>query len=540
MSSVLTTKLDFWIKHSKNVLFVGKHGVGKTNMVAEAFNRHKLNWRYFSASTMDPWVDFVGVPKERTDNKLPEQFEIIKELASINLELAYEWVQSNWKLSDSSAKQVVDHALNRKNGLTYLDLVRPQTFAAGEVEALFFDEYNRSPKKVRNAVMELIQFKSINGMKFPNLKMVWAAINPDDDEDDTYDVERLDPAQADRYHVTVLVPYKPNAMWFRSEYGNQMADAAIQWWDDLSKEEKNKISPRRLQYALDVYRERGDMKDILPLTSNVSKLITALNTGPIGDKLEALMKKDPSHARTFLQNENNYSSSMKLIKESKTLMNYFLPLLPKEKMSSLMSENDLICNYIIENSDKVPAFKTVCKEIMGANTNIRLVKKIRRAATINNELAVNFATDDVNEELLKPDPAHFNKLKTLGKKTKSWGDTLNLLVSSPKDTSQQRIQIYDTIASNIPEKQTGDEALLVLEILDHLCFIHFSTHFSSNITTKPFEKLIGIVNHCFETIHENTGEDFKNILKNHGNHFIHLLEKIKEGGLMCKINTELK
>ena len=43
------------------------------------------------------------------------------------------------------------------------------------------DEFSRAHKKVRNAVMELIQFKSINGRKFKNLKIVWAAINPDDD-----------------------------------------------------------------------------------------------------------------------------------------------------------------------------------------------------------------------------------------------------------------------------------------------------------------------------------------------------------------------
>ena len=359
-NNVLTTKLDFWIKHRKNVLFIGKHGVGKTAMVKDAFDRHGLNWRYFSASTMDPWVDFIGVPREKTENKIPEQFEIIKELASLDISLANEWVQANWKLSPESSKRVIDHTLNREQGLTYLDLVRPQTFAAGEVEALFFDEYNRSPKKVRNAVMELIQFKSINGMEFPNLKIVWAAINPDEDENETYDVERLDPAQADRYHVTVEVPYHPNAEWFREKYGQRMGDAAIQWWDDLLEEEKNRISPRRLQYALDVYRERGDMRDILPFTANVSKLTSALNTGPITEKLETLIQsKDVAEARSFLSNENNYAAAMKFIPKSETLTTYFIPLLPKEKMAVLMSDDDKMSNYIIANTDKVPVFKAV-------------------------------------------------------------------------------------------------------------------------------------------------------------------------------------
>jgi hypothetical protein len=527
-NSVLTTKLDFWVKHNKNVLFIGKHGVGKTAMVKDTFDRHGLNWRYFSASTMDPWVDFIGVPREKTDNKIPEQFEIIKELATLDFALAYEWVQSNWKLSEESAKRVVDHAMKREQGLTYLDLVRPQTFAAGEVEALFFDEYNRSPKKVRNAVMELIQFKSINGMKFPNLRFVWAAINPDEDENETYDVERLDPAQADRYHVTVEVPYRPNADWFRGEYGQRVGDAAIQWWDDLGEEDKNRVSPRRLQYALDVYRERGDMRDVLPANINVSKLTTALNTGPITEKLEALMKsKDVAEARTFLNNENNYTAAMKFIPKSETLTAHFIPLLPKEKMAALMNDDDKTCNYIIANTDKVPVFKSVCKEMLNANTNVRLTKKIRRALTENQDLATAFASE--SDDSVPPAESHFNKAKV---GAKSWSATLAELKTAPQDSTQQRIQIYDKIASSVPEKQTADEALATLELLN---VVFSGNQFASSITAKPFEKLMGIVNHCIAEIHRNTGSDWTTILSKHGVHFKTLLEKIKIGGLSSRL-----
>ena len=321
---MISVKLDFWLKHSKNVLFIGKHGVGKTAMVKEAFDRHQLNWRYFSASTMDPWVDFVGVPQAKNDNKLPSDFEIIKELASISPELAYEYIENNWKMSKSAAKNIVEHTLNRPVGFEYLSLVRPQTFN-GEVEALFFDEFNRSPKKVRNAVMELIQFKSINGMKFPKLKVVWAAINPDDEDEAaaglTYDVEKLDPAQSDRFHIKVEVPYKPNAEWFRQKYPPRIVDAAIQWWDELSEENKDLVSPRRLEYALDMYEERGDMRDVLPVNSNVSKLTSSLNQGPITEKLDALKKaNDAAETRSFLQNENNYSAAMKYISKSESFM----------------------------------------------------------------------------------------------------------------------------------------------------------------------------------------------------------------------------
>lgn len=142
----MTKNIDHILAHAvenkMNILLKGAHGVGKTAMVKAAFDAAGLKWKYYSAATMDPWVDFIGVPKEKVD----------------------------------------------EHGNAYLDLVRPRDLAADDVEAIFFDELNRAPKKVRNAVMELIQFKSINGKKFNNLKIVWAAINPDD-EDGTYDVE---------------------------------------------------------------------------------------------------------------------------------------------------------------------------------------------------------------------------------------------------------------------------------------------------------------------------------------------------------------
>lgn len=382
-------KLDYFVKNNKNVLFIGKHGVGKTGMIEELFNRHKLNWRYYSASTMDPWVDFVGVPKEKTENKLPEQFEVIRELAKINFNFACEWIQNNWKMNPESSKQIVSEIVNRKQGLTYLDLVRPHTFATGGIEALFFDEFNRSPKKVRNAVMELIQFKSINGLKFPNLRLVWAAINPDDDEENTYDVEKLDPAQQDRFHVTMMIPYKPNAAWFRQKYGNKIADSAIEWWNQLPKEQQNLISPRRLQYALDFFVNDGDIRDALPLKSGVSKLISALNNGSISDKIsELLTKKDDEETRLFLQNENQYESAMKYIEQSETLISYFIPLIPKEKIAALMNENDKICQFVISNSVKHEVFASVCLEIINAKTNQQLIKRIKRSFTENPELAV--------------------------------------------------------------------------------------------------------------------------------------------------------
>jgi len=307
--------LSFWIKNHYNVLFRGKHGVGKTATILQAFAAHGLKFQYFSASTMDPWVDFIGVPKEKID----------------------------------------------ENGNSYLDLIRPKHFQEDAVEAIFLDEFNRSSKKVRNAVMELIQFKSINGKKFNNLKIIWAAINPEDDEESKYDVEALDPAQFDRFHICVDVPYIPHAPYFREKYGTSMADVAITWWKELSKEQKNLVSPRRLDYACDMHSKGGDIKFVLPNNVNTGKLIIELSSGSISKKLKGLFEtKNEVDSKAFLTIENNYAVSHPYIVKSKEYQTFFLPLLPEEKLISLMAKNRDIENYVFTSYNK---FEDIIKNI---------------------------------------------------------------------------------------------------------------------------------------------------------------------------------
>src|ERR1017187_2594601 len=126
MASVINeARIKQYLALEYNVLFIGLHGVGKTAVVKKVFTEaYGDRWKYFSASTLDPWVDFVGTPKSVDDPR----------------------------------------------GGQVLELIRPKFIKHDEVEAIFLDEFNRAPDKVINAVMELIQFRSINGHKLKNLK----------------------------------------------------------------------------------------------------------------------------------------------------------------------------------------------------------------------------------------------------------------------------------------------------------------------------------------------------------------------------------
>ena len=326
--------IEFWIKNGLNVLLRGRHGVGKTARVLKAWEDNGLKYQYFSASTMDPWVDFIGVPKERTD----------------------------------------------ENGNSYLDLVRPKNFQNDEVEAIFLDEFNRSSKKVRNAVMELIQFKSINGKKFKNLKIIWAAINPDeDDEIAKYDVEALDPAQMDRFHIIIDVAYRPDAEFFRTKYGQDHAEVALSWWGQLKDQEKRLVSPRRLDYLLDIFSKGGDIKPALDTTINAAPLLQQLSNGPIAKQIERLVaENDMLNGRKFIQNENNYNSSISTIIRKPPYIKFFTPLMPLEKLTQSMNQYNVIADHVFGNYEE---FKDLIKTIAASrsgNLSIRAVETITR------------------------------------------------------------------------------------------------------------------------------------------------------------------
>lgn len=334
--------LDFWIKHNYNVLMCGRRGTGKTTMIKSAFERSKLKWKYFSAPTMDPWVDFVGVPKEKIG----------------------------------------------ENGNSYLELIRPKEFADDEIEVIFFDEFNRSKPKVIDAAMELIQFKSINGRKFNNLRCIWAAINPKDhdgDESEEYAVEDLDPAHRDRFQIQVDTEYKLNDEFFNRMYPNY-ADAAISWWNKLKDVEKNKVSPRRLEYALDVFQNDGDISYVLPKEINPSTLVVQLKNGSFTKKLQALfVRNDAVEIKKALMNENFYNGVKDDIMKDENFIRVFGPHFPSEKFNNLIVTDGVFKSFVLNDVQMLTASQENLKNIIEANAaNPKIIKEIKEKLISHN------------------------------------------------------------------------------------------------------------------------------------------------------------
>lgn len=226
--------LKLYAENKLNVLMTGKHGVGKTAVIKKVFTELygpiNVGWMYFSASTLDPWVDLIGIPKNFTDASGDEVFKIIPP----------------------------SHFTGKEN-----------------VKAIFFDELNRADDKTLNAVMELIQFKSINGRKFENLQCVWAAENPHDDDNNDYMVRQLDPAQRDRFQIQLSVPYVLDEEYFAGKFGENITNLARNWWNVPAV--KNKISPRKLDDMLSGFVSGFDISDFTNIIS-VDDLKVALSS----------------------------------------------------------------------------------------------------------------------------------------------------------------------------------------------------------------------------------------------------------------------
>jgi hypothetical protein len=287
LNSSLLPLGPLWMEEGENVLLQGSHGTGKTETVMTIANRLEQKVKYFSCSTLDPY-DLVGIP-------VPEK--------------------------DADGKVV--------------DVVYARPAWLDDIDGIFFDEMNRAHPKVLNAIMEIIQFGSINGQKLEKLKWCWGAINP---IEEGYQVEELDEALMDRFDFYVRLEPRVDQRYLEAmgiESG--IARAFQSWWSDqrnemskrtdLAEDEKSKqyISPRRIcKMAMQYQKHRNatalqlmlppgnkyEMQKLYKMLEQVQKNSPAENT--LGGNPGKWMAMDPSQMlaekdelKAFLKDNQN-------------------------------------------------------------------------------------------------------------------------------------------------------------------------------------------------------------------------------------------
>lgn len=181
---------EFLLKAEKPVLLIGEHGVGKTSVLRSISTNFNLKMHELNAATMDPFVHIVGLP-----------------------------VTHEGKVT----------------------MTPPDALMSAEM--LFIDEINRADRPSRNALMEIICDKSVNGVALPNLKLIVAAMNPPDGE---YQVDALDTALDDRFLYRFNV--KRDISYALNLLTDEKQKAAVRkWYSNLDAPP----SPRRLTWVVE-------------------------------------------------------------------------------------------------------------------------------------------------------------------------------------------------------------------------------------------------------------------------------------------------
>ena len=433
--------LDIFLKKNMNVHFEADHGVGKTASGWGTFMRNGMKSMYFAGATLDAHIDVVGIPR-----------------------------------------------IIEKDGMHILELIQREYFADGSLQAIFIDELNRAPKKVRNALMELIQFKTINGKPLPNLKVVWAAIN---DNTDTYDIEDLDPALRDRFPIKRKISYDLCPVFFKNRYGLSTAKNIFKWWYSIPADIRNPyVSPRLLTHAIDFWIEGGKISDVLSEQQeklNLSYLLELLNTEPIEDVIQKLVdENDVSKIKAFINNDNNFKDSIEFIKSEKPLQSIFLPKLSNEKLASNMLDK-VIADHVLSNYDSVKHYKDIVDSIIKTNSNATLSNSCKKYLVKNNLLDTSISTivnGQVNEEVRF---YHMESKESLSKTLTNIekGYDLNNL------TFSQREKIWSTLLTNVPECMLNDELLMRWANVISYCV----KGEKSVYPWKKYDKFIPLINH---------------------------------------------
>lgn len=256
---------------------------------------------------------------------------------------------------------------------------------------ILFDDLNDS--QAQAAAKDVSGLKVWNGK--PVTAHVWGVFAYEVDPADPHMVIDVPESVKSAFEVVVEIPFQPNEEWFVDRYGQKVAHAALEWWADLEISTQNDISPKRLADALEMFNKRGDIRDVLPVTSNVAKLVVAITSGPVADRLEELMKNhDDNAARKFFENENLYAASMKYIIKSETLMNYFLPLLPENKLLFWFVENNSVRKFVRRKVLETPFYQELYFKILAAGADsgphAKASKHIRKQLCDSAELAAKF------------------------------------------------------------------------------------------------------------------------------------------------------
>lgn len=219
-------------------------------------------------------------------------------------------------------------------------------------QVLCFDDLNRAQPKVLNAVFELIQFRAINGERLPNLTSVIGVINP---VGAGYQVQELDPALVDRFHVYLRVDGPPDRDWFTDRFGKTLGSTLVAWYmTDLDEKQRPQISHRRLEYIGQNLQDGFDPRLSLPPNANLP--LHLLEARIRGDDTVLNIEDfvaDPDRFTSLVTQDLNVASRFAnllpmMAPKQKVAVKWVLLALPAEWLAYLQDKSPFVFNKTLD------------------------------------------------------------------------------------------------------------------------------------------------------------------------------------------------
>jgi hypothetical protein len=275
-----------------------------------------------------------------------------------------------------------------------------------------------------------------------------------------------------------------------------IAENAIDWWNDLDQKTRRGVSPRRLDYALNVYVKGGDIRDVLPSNVNVSKLITELKNGSYIKLMKAVfVQRNVDEAKKFLAVRNNYDNTIQRILKSEDMIKFFIPCVKEEDLVNLMASESKVYNHTVDNLE---VYDSTVKNILDVNGNSKLAKKLKKEPKLVQmvhdlkAIAINkqFTQYTFSNPNLIVKPVIKNRFSVMfgsvnGQSFSNFVKDSSSIQNALKRGTQYRTGIFHKIAANVGNAETYSDYLTALNIL---CNIIGSSH-KDSLKSQIFQGL---------------------------------------------------
>ena len=306
---------------TQNIMLVGKHGIGKSQMIKSIANDFDGVCITIEGGTLKEG-EITGLPYQYKDDEGKTKFRFLPYYAIERIQneekrlylLKHKNADTNYLLGDENKYADNDLSVEEKIKLIKDGTVKPVI--------IFIDEINRTENTVYKELMNILLTRSVNGYKFPWWVFFVGAMNPST-QNSTYATNEMDPAQLDRF-IKFKVSEDTNE-WIGYAKKNKISDDIINFISnnpkclssddkDLEDEEKPSPSPRAWDMLDTIIKSEPVLRCFFNASENSDRTVQEdmrkIVSAKVGSSISTMYFASINTLMSVLIQERDYPSYM--------------------------------------------------------------------------------------------------------------------------------------------------------------------------------------------------------------------------------------